>query len=156
MSAKSIHQAFFAIWRLVSGLSIYHEICTFSIFFVKPGLMADTLLILALPSFWSLWLFPMSMLSFSPNYWSCSWASQDLVQPFSHRVLMNAHKASWMTCAMHGMWFLKCRPLDSRGLKYWLQLACHRVIWGTIVSRNTEQQAIGEIRMIQHVVQMYG
>jgi len=33
----------------------------------KPGLMANTLFILALPSFRSLWLFPMSMLSFSPN-----------------------------------------------------------------------------------------
>jgi len=68
--------------------------------------MADTLLILALPSFRSLWLFPISLISFSPNCWSHSWATQDLVQPFTRRVLMNAPKARWMTCAVHGMWFL--------------------------------------------------
>jgi hypothetical protein len=53
----------------------YHELRTFLIIFAKPGLMADTLLILALPSFRSLWLFPMSMLSFSANCWSRSCAS---------------------------------------------------------------------------------
>jgi len=68
--------------------------------------MADTLLILALPSFRSLWLFPMSMLSFSPNCWSRSWASQDMVRPITPRLLMNAPNASCMPCAMHGVWFL--------------------------------------------------
>ena len=38
----------------VSGLLKYLEIRTFSIIFAKPGHMADTLLILALPSFRSL------------------------------------------------------------------------------------------------------
>jgi len=103
---KLIQQAFSAIGRSASGLSKYHEIRTFSIIFAKPGLIADTLLILALPSPRSLWLFPMSMLSFSPNCWSHSWASQNLVWPFTLRLLMNAPKASCMTCAMHGMWFL--------------------------------------------------
>jgi len=69
--------------------------------------MADTLLILALPSFRSLWLFPMSMLSFSPNCWSHAWASQDLVPLFTPWLLENALEASCMTCAMHGMWFLE-------------------------------------------------
>jgi len=69
--------------------------------------MADTSVILALPSFQSLWLFPMSIASFSPNCGARSWASQVLVRPSSHRLLMNAPKASCMTCAMHGMWFLK-------------------------------------------------
>jgi len=68
--------------------------------------MADTSLILALPSFWSLWLFSMSMLSFSPNCWSGSWASQDVVRPFTTRLLMYAPKTSCMTCAMHDMWCL--------------------------------------------------
>jgi len=74
--------------------------------FAKPGHMADTLLILALASLRSPWLFPMFMLSFSPNCWSRSWASQDLVWPFTLTLHMNAPKASWMTCAMHGIWFL--------------------------------------------------
>jgi len=68
--------------------------------------MADTLLIVALPTFRSLWLFPVSVLSFSPIWWSCSWASQNLVQPFTPRLLMNAPKASCVTCTMHSMWFL--------------------------------------------------
>jgi len=84
----------------------YYEIGTFSIIFAKPGLMADTLLIIALPSFRSLWLFPMSMLSFSPNCWLRWWASQDFLWPLTLRMLMNSPKASCMTCAMHCMWFL--------------------------------------------------
>jgi len=68
--------------------------------------MANTLFILALPSFQSLWLFTMPMLSYSPNCWSSSWASQDLVRPFTPRLLMNTPTASCMTCAMPGMWFL--------------------------------------------------
>jgi len=74
--------------------------------FAKPGFMADTLLILALPSFRSLCLFPVSMLSLSPNCWSRSWASRDLLRPFTLCLLMNAPKASCMMCAMQGMWFL--------------------------------------------------
>jgi len=50
---------------------------------------------------------------------------------------------------------LQCRPLDSRGLKCWLQLACHRVIWGSIIRRNTEQTAVGELKTIQHILPMY-
>ena len=106
-----ILQGFSAIWRSVSGLPKYHEICTFSIIFAKPGFMAYTWFILALPSVRSLWLFPTSMLSFSPNCWSCSWASEDLGRPFTPRLLMNALKASCMTCAMHGMWFLSAGHL---------------------------------------------
>jgi len=69
--------------------------------------MADTLLIRALPSFRSLWLFPMCMVSFSPNWWSRSLASQDLVRPFTPRLLMTAPQASCLTCTMHCMWFLR-------------------------------------------------
>jgi len=47
------------------------------------------------------------MLSFSSNCWLRSWASHDLVWPFTPTLLMNAPKASCMTCAMPGMWFLK-------------------------------------------------
>ena len=89
----------------------YHEIRNFSIFFHKPGFMADTILILGLPSSRSPWLLPMSMLPFIPNCWSCSWASQDLLRPFTPRLLMNAPKASCMTCAIHGMWFLNAGHL---------------------------------------------
>jgi len=54
-------------------------------------------------------------------------------------------------------WYVvpQCWPLDSRGLKCWLQLACHRVIWGSIIRRNTEQTAVGELKMIQYILQMY-
>jgi len=107
VSAWSIEQAFSAISTSISGLPNYHEIPTFSIILAKHGFMADTLLILALPSFRSLWLFPMSMLSFSPNCRSHSWASQDSVRPFTPRLIISAPEASWMTRAMHGMWFLK-------------------------------------------------
>jgi len=91
---------------LVSGLSKCLEIRTGSSIFAKPGRIADTLLIPALHCFPSLWLFPMFVLSFTPTCCSRSWASQDLVQPCTPRVLMNAPKASWTTCAMHCMWFL--------------------------------------------------
>jgi len=37
--------------------------------------------------------------------WSSSWASQELVWPFTPRLLTNAPKASCIMCAMHGMWF---------------------------------------------------
>jgi len=50
----------------------------------------------------------------------------------------------------------QCRPLDSRGLKSWLQLACHRVVWGSIISRNTKQTAVGNLNTFKHVLQMYG
>ena len=106
VSVYSIQEALPAILRSVSGLSTYLEIRTFSILFAKPGLMADMLLILAMPSFRSLWLFTMSMHSFSPNCWSRSWVSQDLLKPFTLRLLMNSPKANCMTCAMYGMWFL--------------------------------------------------
>jgi len=106
VSAWSIRQAFCTIWRSVSALSKYLEIRTFSIIFAKPGLIADTLLIVVLLSFRSLWLFPMSMLSFSSNCWLRSRASQDLVRPLTPRRLMNAPESSCMTCAMWRIWFL--------------------------------------------------
>jgi len=93
------------MWMSLSGHSQCLEICTFSISFAKPGRIANTSLILALPSFHSLWLCTMSVLLFSPNCWLHSWASQHLVWPLTTRLLMYAPKASWMTCAMHGMWF---------------------------------------------------
>jgi hypothetical protein len=91
----------------VSGLSKYVDIPTFSIIFAKPGHMADTLLILALPSSRSLWLFPISIPSLSLNCQSRTWDYQDLVRPFTPRLLMDAPEAGWMICARHGMWFLK-------------------------------------------------
>jgi len=93
----------------VSGLSTCLEIRTFSIIFAKPVRMEDTLLILALPCSRSFWLFPMSMLWFSLNCGLRSWASQDVVQPFTPRLFMNAPKASWMCFSMHGMWILNAR-----------------------------------------------
>jgi len=89
--------------------------------------MADTLLILALHSFRNLWLFPISMLSFSPNCWLHSWASNDLVQSFTLKLLMYAPKAGCMTYAMHGISFLNaghsipeasCVDCSSRVIKY--------------------------------------
>ena len=90
----------------LSGHSQCLQIRTFSNIFANPGLITDTLLILALPSFRSLWLFPMSVLAFPPNCWSHSWASYNLVRPLTLRLFTNIPKASWMACAMHGMWCL--------------------------------------------------
>jgi len=106
MSELTIQPAFAAVSRSVSGFSNHLEIQNLSISFVKPGLMANTLLILALPSVPSLWLFPLSMLSFSPKCWSRSWAFQDCVWPWTPRLLTNAPNASWLTCAIHRMWLL--------------------------------------------------
>jgi len=50
----------------------------------------------------------------------------------------------------------QCRPLDSRGLKCWLQLACHRVIWGGNICHNSKPTAVGKLKMIKKVLQMYG
>jgi len=90
----------------VSGHLHCLEIFTFSIIYAKPGRIAKTLLILALPSSHSLWHFPMSVFWFTPYSWWCSGATQHLERPLTPRLLMNAPKASWMTCAMHGMWLL--------------------------------------------------
>jgi len=59
---------------------------------------------------------------------------------------------------MRHAWYVfpQCRPLDSRGLKCWLQLACHWVVWGSIISGNTKQTAVGKLETIKHVLQMYG
>jgi len=48
------------------------------------------------------------------------------------------------------------RALLCKGLKCRLQLACHRVIWGSSISRNTKQTAVGMLKTIQHALQMYG
>jgi len=98
-SIRCYFKVSFRIWKFI-------EIHTLSIIFAKPCLMTDTRVILALPSLRSLLLVPMSMLSFSPNGWSRSWASEDLVWPFTPRLLTNTPQASWMTCAMHDMWFV--------------------------------------------------
>jgi len=50
----------------------------------------------------------------------------------------------------------QCRPLDSGCLKYWLQLASHLVIWGSIFSSHSQQTAIGKLKIIKHVLQIYG
>ena len=49
----------------------------------------------------------------------------------------------------------QCRPFDSRGLKCWLQLACYRVIQGSIIICITKQTAVGKLKMIKHVLPMY-
>jgi len=85
---------------------MYLEIYTVANLFAKPGLMSDTLLILALLCFRSLWLFLISMYSFSPNCWSRLSASQNVVQPFTSRLVINTPRARWMTCVTRDMWFL--------------------------------------------------
>ena len=106
VSTWSLQQLFAPISRLVSRLSKFLEIHTVSMLCAKPGLMANNLLFLALPSCRRLWLLPMSMIWLWPNYWSRSPASQDLVQPFTPRMPMNASKPSWMPSAIDGMRFL--------------------------------------------------
>jgi len=68
--------------------------------------MANSLLIPELPSLRRLWLFPISIVSFSPHCRSYPWGFQDLVRPSISRMLMNAHNASWTLCAIHGMQIL--------------------------------------------------
>jgi len=149
-----MQQVFSALGTSVFGLSKNFDICTFSMICAKPGLMADTLLILVLPSFRSLWLFPMSMLSYSSNCWLCSWISQDLLWPVTPRLLMNAPKASCMTWAMIGMWFLSEGYSITETSTGDCSL-CDQVISGSIISRNTKQTAVSKLKTIKHVIQMY-
>jgi len=90
----------------VSGCSQCLEMRTLSIIFAQSGRIAATMWILALPSFRSLWLFPMSGHSFCTNCWLCASASKDLMRPLTVRLLMNAPKVSWMRCSIHYMRFL--------------------------------------------------
>jgi len=55
-------------------------------------------------------------------------------------------------------WYVvdQCRPLDCGGLKCWLQLTCHRVMWGSITSHNTKQTAISKLKTIKQILPMYG
>ena len=49
----------------------------------------------------------MAVLSFTTNCSSHALASQDLLRPWTPRLLMDALKTSCMPCAMQGMWFPK-------------------------------------------------
>jgi len=118
--------------------------------------MADTLLILRIPTFQSLWLIPISMLSFSAKLSSCSWAAQDLVWLFTTGLLINAPKASCMMCPIQGRWFLNAghsipesSSVDFHLLSYW-------VIWWSIISCNAKQTANGQLKTVMHILQMYG
>jgi hypothetical protein len=90
----------------VSSHSQCLEILTFRIIFAKPGHIANTLLILALPFFRSLWQFPVSVVQFPPNWWWRLCTSPDLVRTCPPIQPINALKASCMTCVLHGIWFL--------------------------------------------------
>jgi len=46
-------------------------------------------------------------------------------------------------------------PLDSGGLKGWLYLLSHPVIWGGIPSRTSKQMAVGKLKMIENILHMY-
>jgi len=109
VSVYSIQQTFPAVWRLVSWLSKYLEICMFSIMLAKPAPMADTLSILALPSVRSLSLFRMAVCWCSPTCWSCSGDSQHFVGLLALGLLMNPPEVIWTMCAMHVMVFLNAR-----------------------------------------------
>jgi hypothetical protein len=86
VSAYSIQEAFAAKWRSLSGFSKLRHWRTFLNIFAKPDLMADALLILALLSFSSLWLIPMSMVS-------------------SHKIADCVHKLPKTWCALlHWAW----------------------------------------------------
>jgi len=58
---------------------------------------------------------------------------------------------------VHSAWYVvpQCRPLHSGVLKCWLQLASHRVISGSMISRNSKQTAIGQLKTIKHALQMH-
>ena len=78
----------------------------FALSFAGPGPRAEAQLIVALPSFRSLRLFPMTTHSFSLNCWLGSWAFQDLGRLFTPWLPMNVRKSSWRAGAMHGTWLL--------------------------------------------------
>jgi len=109
-----IHRAFTVVWTWVSGFSKLLGICILPTIFAKPGLMAEILLNQALPSFGRIWLFSLSVISFSPSCWSHSWATKDLVRPVILRLLMNTLEASWITFSMDAM------SLLNASLKGWL------------------------------------
>jgi len=54
-------------------------------------------------------------------------------------------------------WYMvpQCRPLESRGLKCWLQRVCHQVVWGSIISGSTKETAVGKLKRIKLVLHMY-
>jgi hypothetical protein len=58
---------------------------------------------------------------------------------------------------VHHTWYVvpQCRPLNSRGFKHWLQLMSHWVIWGSIISCNSQYTAVGKLKTINNVLQMY-
>ena len=123
--------------------------------FAKPGLMVDTLLILALPSFGSLWLLTMSMLWCSPNCWSRSRGIPILGVAFYTEA---AHECTESQLyVMRHAWFVvpQCRPLDSGGLDGWLWLTSHQVITGSIPSWNSNDTAISKLKTMKKVLQMY-
>jgi len=55
-------------------------------------------------------------------------------------------------------WYVvpQSRPLDCRGLKCWLQLACQQISWESIISCIIKQTAGSKLKTIEHVFQMYG
>ena len=48
------------------------------------------------------------------------------------------------------------RPLDSRCLECGLPPACHGALRGSSISRNTNQMAVGKLKTIKLVLQIYG
>jgi len=56
----------------------------------------------------------------------------------------------------HG-WYVvpQCWPLNSGGLKGWLQLTSHRVIWGSSISCNSKQTALGKLTTSKNILSMY-
>ena len=55
-------------------------------------------------------------------------------------------------------WYMvpQCSQPDSRGLKCQLQHTCHRVTWGSIITRRTKQTAVGKLTTIKHILQQPG
>ena len=59
---------------------------------------------------------------------------------------------------MRHAWYVVSQytSLDSWGLKGGLYFPSHWVIWGGIIIGNSKQAAVGKLKTIQHLLQMYG
>jgi hypothetical protein len=49
-----------------------------------------------------------------------------------------------------------CRPLNYGGHKHGLQLTCHCVIWGCIISCKSKPTVVVQFKMIKYVLQING
>jgi len=118
--------------------------------------MADTLLILALPIFRSLWFVPLSVPSFSSKLLIALMGFPRLCVAFYPKM---AHECTQSKLnEVRHTWYVvtQCWPLDSRGLRGWLLFPSHWEIAGRVISGEYNQSTIGKLKIIKNFRQIYG